>query len=331
MAEPIKIRKQMKQFRTPSNTIAVAIVALDYLMVFTFARVAIYFDHWTVTLCAIVLIAGRQVAFSNLVHAAAHHALFRSKGWNNSIEFFAGYLILDSVATNREPHLKHHAKFLKGSPERFDDLYGEFSLFDRGFLGRTWVVFVRPLLGYNGLSFMAGTARNLRENPFFLMRLGLYWLALIGTCYWLGFLKYFLLYWVLPLLWVYPIFDRWAQVSDHFEVRGVARNHHGLFYNLLTKPHEVNHYTHHLYPSIPFYRLEAATRYLVQDDEKIENTSSFIDFVKIVYRGLSGSKSIQGDGLHQDQWQQIFRQKLHSQNQSKQTVGVAEVATDRRS
>lgn len=296
-------RKGMKQFHAPSNIIAVAAVALDYLMIFTFAGAAIYLDHWAVTLCAIVLIAGRQVAFSNLVHAAAHHALFRSKSWNNSIEFFASYLILDSIATNREPHLEHHAKFLKGCPERFEHLYGEFSLQGRGFSGRTWVTFIRPLLGYNGLDFLGGTVKSLRQHPSFALRLCLYWVALIGICYWLGGLNYFLLYWVLPLLWIYPMFDRWAQISDHFQVGVIARNHHGLFYGVFTKPHEAYHYTHHLYPSIPFYRLKAATRHLIREGREIESTSSFIDFVRIVYYGIPNLKGVTRDDQKHEQGQ----------------------------
>lgn len=139
---------------------------------------------------------------------------------------------------------------------------------------------------------MRSTFEQASENPWWTLRLAAYWFVLVVVCSWAGWLKYLLLYWIVPLLWLYLVFYNWAELTDHFAVKDDARNQQGAFYSLFIKGHEMYHAVHHLYPRIPFYRIKAASRYLQAAGEEFEETRGIIDFVKILYRNTLQQTSI---------------------------------------
>jgi fatty acid desaturase len=284
----------IKRFRRISNTRALGAILGDYLIIAGLIALAIRADHPAVTLLAIVLIAGRQVALTNLMHTAAHYSLFTPRAWNERLEFLFAYPIIGSVSSYRGDHLDHHTEFAQGSPERFQYLHDELRLPALGFWGRTWVVFVRGFLGYSGLLLVYATLKALAKSPRFAAMMVLFWTPVVALCAAMGWLRYLGLYWLLPMYWIYPVFNMWAEISDHFQAKNESRNQVGLFHFLFLKSHDFYHGLHHRFPYVPFYRLGEVHNHLSAEGESLELSAGFLDFVRTVYR-FEPAKTLRND------------------------------------
>ncbi len=275
------------EFTAIDDRLSLLIIAAAYASTVAIASLALVVDHPLLTFAAITLIAGRQVAFLNLVHAAAHYTLFSKRKVNNSVDLLIGYPIFDSVRPYRSYHLQHHRDVARKSPDRFDYLSEQLPEPDAGPWRRTWVVIVKPLCGVAGVDFLRATVDAARENPWLGFKLVAYWFVVIAAFWRAGWLGYLLLYWLLPLVWLYPVFYFWAEMTDHYAVQDEARNQRGLFYSLFIKGHEMYHAVHHRHPRIPFYRIKAASSYLSSLGQHIEESRGVVDFVRILYRPSS--------------------------------------------
>lgn len=268
------------------DRLSVLVIAADYAITIAIILLAIMAHHPLVTIVAIALIAGRQVAFLNLVHAAGHHSLFSKRNTNYRVDLIIGYPIFDAVRPYRSYHLQHHREFTRKDPDRFDYLEDRLSGHDDGPWRRTWEVIIKPICGGAAISFIGAAVTQARSNLWWAWRVGVYWIVVVSTFWWAGWLGYLLLYWLLPLVWLYPVFYEWGELSDHYAVEGEARNQRGLFYLLFIKGHEPYHGAHHRYPRIPFYRIRAASKYLSSVGENFEETRGVVDFVRILYRRI---------------------------------------------
>ena len=278
-------KADLKSFRRIDNYRAFAAIALDYLIIFATAGMASWIHRTPVSLLALAIIAGRQSALQGLVHSASHYSLFSRKRDNVKLQFLFAYPILDSVPVYREQHLEHHRDFSLGTPDRFDYLYDSLQLSREGIWSRTWVVFIRPLLGHAGYVFVSDAVKTFSQNLKYAIELAIYWMVLLITAALCGCLWPFFLYWIVPLVWLYPVMDIWAELSDHLDAEGESRNQVGLFYSALFKGHEMYHAVHHLYPFVPFYRLRGLHHSLQRGGLVMENSRSFVDFLRLVYRG----------------------------------------------
>jgi fatty acid desaturase len=129
------------------------------------------------------------------------------------------------------------------------------------------------------------------KNPRSGATLAAYW-AIVAAAFWrAGWLGYFFTYWIVPLVWLYPVFFFWAEMSDHYAVRDDARNQRGLFYALFIKGHEMYHAVHHRYPRVPFYRVRAANVFLRAMGDDIEESHGLVDFLKILCRRAPAAES----------------------------------------
>ena len=281
----------LDRFQTIDDRLAMAAIAGNYGSVVAVAILAHWIAHWAVTAAAIIVIAGRQMAIQNLLHAAAHRSLFSNRKANDHVDLFLGFPLFDTVRSYRSGHLRHHRDVTRKEPDRFDYIEIHLAPPQSPLWRRTWKVVLGPLLGAAGWRFIRNTAEALWEEPRFAGRLAAYWLAAGGGFYLTGGLSYLVLYWLFPLVWLYPIFDRWAAITDHHATRDEARNQRGFFYSFLLKGHEMYHAVHHIYPHIPFYRMRAAHRHLAAAGFQMEETRGIRDFIKILHRdsSLAGS------------------------------------------
>ena len=275
-----RIDSGLHELTAADDRLALLIIIADYAAIVGIALLAIVVHHPLTTLVAIGCIAGRQVAFLNLVHAAAHYTLFSKKRINNWIDLVIGYPILVRIRPYRLFHLLHHRDIALRSPDRFDYLYAQLPRPDADTWLRAWHVIVKPLLGWAGVGFVWGAIRGALKNPRVGLKLGVYWIVLIVGFWRVGWLGFFVTYWIVPLVWLYPVFFFWAEMTDHYAVRDEARNQCGLFYALFIKGHEMYHAVHHRYPRIPFYRIRAANSYLRSMGENIEESRGFVNFVR---------------------------------------------------
>jgi fatty acid desaturase len=294
----------LKAFRQVDDRRVFASLAFDYAIVLAAAATASWIHYAPITLLAIMIIAGRQSALQGLVHSACHFSLFSRRKHNETLEFLFAYPILDSVSVYRGQHLEHHRVFELQTPDRFDYLLESLQLSRRGCWARTWVVFLRPLLGHAGYRFLADAVGTYKANHLAAVRLAVYWgtlLAVLGFC---GWLWQFFIYWIVPLVWLYPVFDIWAELSDHLGARGESRNQEGFFYSAFLKGHETYHAIHHLYPFVPYYRLRELHGLLQKEGLEMENSRGPVDFLRIVYESVS-----EGPGLPQAHIERAFAAK----------------------
>jgi fatty acid desaturase len=280
----MKQRHDLSRFRKIDDRLSAAAIVGDYLTVLTAAFVAIATAHALVTLAAIVVIAGRQIAIQNLLHAAVHRSLFSTRKLNDRVDLLIGLPLFETVRTYREGHLNHHRDVTLKRPDRFDYIHAHLPAPSSPRWRRTWSAVIQPLLGTAGLRFVRVSIDACREDPRLARRLAAYWLTIGGVFWWAGWLTYLLVYWFGPLVWLYPVLDRWAALSDHYAAADDARNQRGLFYSLFLKGHEMYHAVHHAYPEIPFYRIRAAHRYLTSVGEAMEESRGIVDFAKILHR-----------------------------------------------
>lgn len=278
-------KRELKLARRIDDRVAFAAIVFNYLVVIATATAAVLINRVPATLLAMVIIAGRQSALQGLVHSACHYTLFSRRRNNTRFQLLFAYPILDSVPLYREQHLEHHRDFSLKTPDRFDYIYNSLQLSRRGIWNRTWVVFVRPLSGLAGIVFLSDAIKTLSGSRKEALRVCAYWGVMLLGAWWLGALWLVLIYWILPLVWLYPVFDIWAELSDHLDAEGESRNQVGFFYSALFKGHEMYHAVHHLYPFLPFHRLRQINHKLQERGVALETSRGAIDFLRIIYRG----------------------------------------------
>jgi fatty acid desaturase len=290
-----------------SNCRSIATICGDYFVIGAVAVIASLLNSIAVDVLAWVVIATRQVALRNLTHSASHYALFSPKNWNDRVDWLVAYATLDSVTSYRKAHLKHHLDFSRQRTAKIAYLDDNLRLPQLNAIARTWVVFLRPFFGYaewdysqkrSGknrlLQFIPSPIRDLtkqiNDQPRFGLKLFLYWTTISGVAWYFGWLRELLLYWFVPLFWLFPVLNLWATISDHFAVdEGVGRNQSGLFYRWVLKPHELYHDVHHAYPHIPFYRVAGVYKELAVEGNTPMKSEGVLDFIRSVYSGVRNS------------------------------------------
>jgi len=236
------------------------------LLVAAFALVVLWPNPLTIVL-AILLLGGRIQAWGVLAHDCAHGAFFRTPWLNQFVGRWivgaAGHVPLDAY---RRYHLDHHKH--AGTPDDPDKWMVKNYPIARSSLKRK---FQRDLTGRTGFRDF------LREfNSFTWEANGptvLFHLLLAGTLAAFGAPWAYLLYWA-ARLFIYPAIHRLRQISEHGVVpnRDVldARLNTGTtiprwWERLFIAPCNVNyHLEHHIFASVPPYRLPQLHRTLVE-------------------------------------------------------------------
>ena len=241
--------------------------------------------RWLVYALCVVVIASRQHAFLILMHEGAHGRISRYRAWNDFVSDITCAFPL-GIATKlyRERHLKHH-QFT--NTERDPDWtivkpYRDWQWPKKR--GPAFAVFTRDVTGLSShmliLTLMLWSParklfvkRKLTMTTWERVRLFAFYLivaALLTWCHlWLGFL----LFWIVPLLTATTAIARLRSIAEHMAVPSAHELNQtrevvpSLVEKLLLAPLHVNyHLSHHLFPSVPFYRLPELHRTLMAVD-----------------------------------------------------------------
>ncbi|MBV1857023.1 MAG: fatty acid desaturase family protein [Nannocystaceae bacterium] len=283
----------IKELSVVSTARGVALVLFQYLAIAVVIAVCeSHFSWWTYPI-SVVLIGSRLLAMVSLVHDGVHWRLARHKGFNDFLnEMLLCFPLVESAERNRVYHLAHHRHFKTGrDPERERFLGQEESRFSRDFRGYpkslgavTWMVF----RNVSGLAFFemfyelkrVSTRENKLEFTPKYSRLklaGYLSLAVIFSAYGL-WLEFFLYYFVPVCTWAKLCLQLRA-LSNHFGMEETANPYSGTrtliasyVEQMLVCPYFVGHHLdHHLYPSVPCYRLGALHRELLKHPEYRNN------------------------------------------------------------
>lgn len=241
-----------------------------------FALVGRYPNPLTVAL-AIILLGGRQLALSVLMHDCGHRSLFRRRALNQTVgQWLCALPVLNDLPSYARGHLRHHR--MAGTPEDPDlPNYRDYPVSRSSFHRKV----VRDLSGQTGIKVLAyvfrGTAgamsteaqssATLRYQQIAIQ------IALFGILYAFGIGWTYLL-WVIAYLTVYMLYIRIRQIAEHAAVpdrydpdpRKNTRTVLAPWWQrCLLAPNGVNyHLEHHLIASVPCYRLGELHRLLRQ-------------------------------------------------------------------
>jgi fatty acid desaturase len=244
-----------------------AIIAAFYLL-----EVSSQWGLWTrgltCILCA-VFIATRQNALAVQMHEGAHGLLFRSARLNDLFSnWLYAYWILNRIEAYRVVHFKHHLHLhenedpdLKIYAYQFETRKSiSYALLKDLFLATA----IERMCTYWRYRSNDTSAATLPKFVAFVWQLTpvLLLLAIYGDPI-KGVSVYFL-FWLLPLLTLYPIIVRIRTVAEHFtwtmpdngKAAFVARTTiTGFFERYFIGANMEYHFEHHLFPAIPHYNL----------------------------------------------------------------------------
>jgi fatty acid desaturase len=279
---------ELKAWTEASDRMGWRALALDWAMILGALALAGAFPSVLTALLAIVVVGGRQLGLAILMHEAAHRSLFRTRWLNDVVgQTFAASPVWLDLARYRKHHLAHHAFT---NTERDPDL-GLVEPFPTtpASLARK---FLRDLTGIASLKRVAATllmdfevltytasggARRgvAREEGWLgrgLWRVGRFLasqvvLLAVLSAFGIGWTY---LLWLTAFMTTFSLFFRVRAIAEHActERTGDMRRNTrttlaGPLAWLTVAPHGVNyHLEHHLFMSVPYFRLPEVHRTL---------------------------------------------------------------------
>lgn len=255
-------------------------VTRDWLFIAVAIAGSIVAGHWLAWLAAVWFIGYMQFALAeSILHEASHYNLFQSRWLHHWLQFLYAWPFFQTLREFRGEHHLHHAHLLSDRDQTVEDyrIYG----LDRPNVNLFQVWFVKPILLFPTWFFLRhGNGWLDRRNW---LQLLAFWLPVAGLFWFSGHLDMLVLYWLIPLLWVYPIFNYWSEIEEHYNTRSHARSNLSPITNFLAH-NEGHHWIHHKYPTIPFYNLPAAQRAFCIPD--VDTSRGFLD----TYRQLKAGR-----------------------------------------
>ncbi|MEM8887548.1 MAG: fatty acid desaturase family protein [Bacteroidota bacterium] len=273
-------------------------IFLNWGIILTTAIFCSLYFHPLLYVLSITIIGARMHALAILMHDAAHFRFLKNRKQNDLLtNYLTMYFIFSSIEVYRKNHLKHHQHlnteddpdwffklgrrdftFPKSRAEFILTVLAYFSLI-RGFLDALWFL----------KRFAPANAPGAKKKASFKSKLPriLFYVILATVLSIFGLWKAYLLYWVIPYLSTFFMFQYVRSVSEHFgelerdhllnSTRTVKTN---LFERFFFAPHNVSyHLEHHLYPGVPYYNLPQLHNLLMEQEvyrEKAHITNGYL-------------------------------------------------------
>ncbi|MFT6020506.1 MAG: fatty acid desaturase [Saprospiraceae bacterium] len=228
---------------------------------------------------AVIIIGARMHALAILMHDATHYRFLKNRKRNDLItNMMTMYPLFTSIEKYRQNHMEHHRHL---NTEHDPDWVSKIG--KRAFtFPKTKIEFIATLLSYFVLY------QGIMDAVWFLKRFGtaktksnnnpgqkkhqllFYTLLFVGLTIG-GFWIEFILFWIIPFLSTFFMFQYIRSVAEHFgelayddllsSTRSVKAN---LLERFFIAPHQVGyHLEHHLYPGVPFYNLPKLHQHLM--------------------------------------------------------------------
>ncbi len=264
-----------------------ASLAFDFGMGALLIGIAVHYPRVWVIAPAIVCIGAVQHGLAILSHQSAHYRLYETRWLNDFVGQLCALPLGLSLITYRVMHRTHH-NHLYTSIDPDLALIADYPRGKAYLLGKL----AKDLLGLTVLkaySYFFGkpmkkrgddthvervhddTSPALRRKAKLnLLGVGLFQFAMISLAVGFGFWKWYLLLWILPLVTVLQAMLRLRAVLEHGAVdsktdvlRAARTTIAPAYLRFFLYPHNMNyHIEHHLYPSVPHYRLPDCHRAL---------------------------------------------------------------------
>ncbi|MBI3701850.1 MAG: fatty acid desaturase family protein [Afipia sp.] len=225
---------------------------------------------------AVLVIGSRINGLGGLMHDAAHYRAYRNRSLNDFVGEIIALPTSASMAGYRNSHFAHHREL---NSENDPDWTRNVGLEEFEFpTSPSNVVkyFMQYLSGLKVKTALGGFHKNTetRDIPAAVSRARLVFFAgLLAASIAFGFWKLLLLYWIVPLATVFLAIRYIRNVAEHYAVEhenvlNESRTVIAPFWELwLIAPWGLNyHLEHHLFPSVPCFRLAELHRLLMTRD-----------------------------------------------------------------
>lgn len=268
-------KDDIARFTARSDLLAWCLVLGNWAMIAAiFALVAAYTNPLTVLL-AMVLLGGRQLGLSVLMHDAGHRTLFATPWLNDVVgQWLCAAPVLSDLPSYARGHLEHHRK--AGTREDPDlPNYAAYPISRDSFRRKL----VRDLSGQTGMKLMGAIfrgasgviSRETRSSSLPVLRQFFVQFVLFLALYAAG-IGWAYLIWAAAFLTVFMSIIRIRQVAEHAAVpdlydldpRMNTRTVEAPWWQrMIFAPNGVNyHLEHHFMASVPCYRLAALHAHL---------------------------------------------------------------------
>jgi fatty acid desaturase len=277
MNQKVKEFSQLHPLKAYSN------IAVDWLLI----GVGIALFHqfsWYALPISWLLIASRQHALFVLMHEAAHYRFHKNRFWNEVIgNLFVSFPIMVDCRFYRRTHMLHHQySNIEGDPDLLRKQGPDWK-FPKS-AHETRKIWTKLLTGYGPFEMLMTVLMLGGLHPKTWKKNSDAWEALLKVLsltaltialYRMGFIKEFLLLWIFPLFYFFPLINRLRSIAEHFGVKNESTWNRTrdvidlpLWEKFLLAPHGVNyHLTHHEFPSIPCYSLKKFQKFLMENHE----------------------------------------------------------------
>ena len=192
-----------------------------------------------------------------LLHEASHYNLFASRRLHYLLQGVYAYPFFQTLNGFQHEHLLHHSNLMGAKDVTMHDYhrYGLTATKPNMF----YIWFLKPFLG-------GPTWYYLKSGPDFdswssRLQLVAFWVPVLALFIATGTWEFLVVYWMIPLVWSFPIFQYWSEIEEHYNTLSGARSNVSFWDNFF-KHNEGYHWIHHRYPTIPFYRLPEAHAFL---------------------------------------------------------------------
>jgi fatty acid desaturase len=232
----------------------------------------------------VIWIGGRQHALAILMHDGAHFRIFRNKLLNDWVsDLFLAWPILITTARYRSNHWEHH-KYTntEKDPDCLRKLF-QMKRSDWEFPTTRSLLFQMLLKDLTAIStftmiktLFSVSVKNsgLKESHSLVPGWAriVFYISIICTAVVFGFWKALLLFWFVPYLTTFNLFLHIRSIAEHFATENdnplnITRTTITPWWEKLFFPKNMNyHLEHHLYPSVPFYRLPELHRLLLEQE-----------------------------------------------------------------
>jgi fatty acid desaturase len=229
----------------------------------------------------VMWIGARQHALAILMHEGTHYLLFKNRRLNAVVsELFLAWPLFITTRTYRGSHFAHHRHV---NTERDPDLMRKQSSASEWEFPTSWGALVallaKDVLGLHTRQLFSDFDDMWDQNAakkegvdFYVVARVLYYLLVLSVVTYFRLWPVFLLLWVVPILTWLKMIMRIRSIAEHFAIE----NDHAytqsrttlpsLLERVFVAPRQVNfHLEHHLYPSVPFYRLPQLHALLMKD------------------------------------------------------------------
>jgi fatty acid desaturase len=282
-AHPVTVRKirlprdLLKTLAAPAPARLLLQTGLEWACIIALACWATAAAHWTVSLLCMLLIATRQHALLALMHDYSHYQLSRRRGWLNDLvgDVFTAFPFFITIHGFRRNHLLHHRHaWTEQDPNYVASAKKRRYQFPKT-RSQVWLEIARHTIGWYTLQELksytvdAGMATALPRST--VLSRFVFALLLLATVAHFDLWWPVLLYWIVPLATFLMAILYVRDLGEHFGLPATGFDSARTMVaspleRLLIAQNGVNfHADHHLFPSVPFFRLNRLHRALMTD------------------------------------------------------------------